>query len=79
MSEDVDILNEQAKRELRLTRQALKEMESVAYEALLSTELADDKKRVELISLINVCRAIPTKLQTHIDNYTLATSRANED
>ena len=59
----------QAKRELKLTTTALKNMEEIAYEALLQTGAKDEDKRRELIALINVCREIPRKLNNYIDTH----------
>jgi len=59
----------QAKRELNLTTTALKNMEEIAYEALLKTGAKDEDQRRELIALINVCREIPRKLNNYIDTH----------
>jgi hypothetical protein len=59
----------QAKRELKLTTAALKNMEDTAMENLLKTKPEEEHKRRELIALINVCREIPRKLNNYIDTH----------
>ena len=59
----------QAKRELKLTTTALRNMEETAIENLLKTKPEEEHKRRELIALINVCREIPRKLNNYIDTH----------